>query len=129
MKATDLLLSLRKMASDMFDFKLPRIVTDFRHREAYYEWIFPHFRMGFVVDRAEKECGWFLLTDGTPGILSMKNRLDDSLMGIPEYIVAFGQARHDPHPIDLREWNTFHVRDSLITKFNMIPRVEVIYSE
>ena len=58
--------------------ELPRLICDFRHREAYYEWIFPHFSMGFVIDRDEDENGWFLILDETLGDRSMMGRFDRS---------------------------------------------------
>lgn len=58
--------------------ELPRLVCDFRQREAYYEWIFPHFRMGFVIDRDGDENGWFLILDETLGDRSMMGRFDHS---------------------------------------------------
>lgn len=61
--------------------ELPRLVCDFRHREAYYEWIFPHFTMGFVIDRDEDENGWFLILDETLGDRSMMGRFDHSFDG------------------------------------------------
>ena len=66
------------VTSEPITAELPRLVCDFRHREAYYEWIFPHFRMGFVIDRDEDENGWFLILDETLGDRSMMGRFDRS---------------------------------------------------
>lgn len=59
---------------------LPRLICDFKHREAYYEWIFPHFRMGFVIDKDEKENGWFLVLDETLGDKTIMDRFDRSFI-------------------------------------------------
>ena len=66
------------VTSEPISAELPRLVCDLRHREAYYEWIFPHFRMGFVIDRDEDENGWFLLLDETLGDRSVTGRFDRS---------------------------------------------------
>lgn len=57
--------------------KLPRIVTDFRFEEAYYEWMFHHFRIGIVVSPDQSEDGWFLVTDESMGDTERVFDLDD----------------------------------------------------
>ena len=83
---------LRNLALDFLDFleaivtsesitaDLPRLICDFKHREAYYEWIFSHFRMGFVIDKDENENGWFLVLDETLGDKTIMDRFDRSFM-------------------------------------------------
>lgn len=44
-------------------FELPRIVTDFHETDAYMEWIFPHFTLGFNISTEESQDGWFIVMD------------------------------------------------------------------
>ena len=48
-------------------FELPRIVTDFHETDAYMEWIFPHFTLGFNISADGSQDGWFIVTDESLG--------------------------------------------------------------
>lgn len=68
---------------------LPRIVTDFSRREAYYEWIFPDFTMGFVIDKDETEDGWFIILDECLGGKMVMDKLDHSLRVAIDFMAEY----------------------------------------
>ena len=73
------------------DFELPRLITDFKHREAYYEWIFPMFSMGFIIDKNESERGWFIITDEVLGGKRIMDKLDVSLVDAMRFVKTYGR--------------------------------------
>ena len=70
---------------------LPKLVTDFGHRESYYEWIFPSFRMGFVVDKDMTENGWFLALDDSLGGRDFRGAFDPSLIEAIRFVKHYVQ--------------------------------------
>lgn len=56
--------------------RIPRIVTDFSFNEAYYELIFRHVTIGFLISKNSYDEGWFINTDDAYGDISRSYGLD-----------------------------------------------------
>lgn len=71
-------------------FELPRIVTDFHENDAYMEWIFPHFTIGFNISTDESQDGWFIVTDKMLGDRMIPYYSPAPLDRIVEFVERFG---------------------------------------
>lgn len=88
-KALDFLLFLEvSVAREHIVSELPRIVTDFRFEEAYYEWVFSTFSLGFVIHPRDSESGWFMVSDDDPIAKGFKSPMDASLLSVAKIIKA-----------------------------------------
>ena len=73
------------------DFDLPRIVCDIRHDEAYLEWIFLRFTVGFNLSKDGSEDGWFLISDESLNI----DEHGTHLFVIPQIVSFISRFGHE----------------------------------
>ena len=78
------------MSLDRIEFELPRIVTDFHETDAYMEWIFPHFTIGFNMSTDKSQDGWFVVTDASLDNYKASHYSSAPLDQIVEFVERFG---------------------------------------
>lgn len=71
-------------------FELPRIVTDFHETDAYMEWIFPRFTLGFNISTDGSQDGWFIITDKSLGNNKVSYYVPAPLDQVVDFVERFG---------------------------------------